>query len=493
METTNFATNRRDLQLFVNHIHGIESSSQQKQALIYLRQRLWNGAALCAGDIAALTLALFVAGAARWLWYGAPMIPSWSWLLVLAWITVAFAAQLLPSWGIGMTEELRRVVLILIAVYAGVAVTLFLQKQGHEVSRFVVLAGFFLSVALVLIFRAVVKKMLAAFNLWGVPTVIYGDAETSERVIQALNENKNFGYIPVGVFNKFHGDETHINNVPVLGSLNETTARAPVAILAIPGLRRENMVELLDGPLSQYRHVMIIPNLFEVQSLWVKTRDVGGILGLEVSRNLLDPVAWLTKLSLEILLVAVTAVFWIPLCLLLALIIWLESRATPFFMQERIGKDGLRFKTCKFRTMVPNAERVLAEKLERDPELNAEWQANFKLKNDPRVTFVGKFLRKTSLDELPQLINVLRGEMSLVGPRPLPAYHHDELNNQTKTLRERVRPGLTGLWQVSGRSDTGTAGMQKWDTYYVRNWSVWLDFVIIARTFKTVVKGSGAY
>jgi lipopolysaccharide/colanic/teichoic acid biosynthesis glycosyltransferase len=143
--------------------------------------------------------------------------------------------------------------------------------------------------------------------------------------------------------------------------------------------------------------------------------------------------------------------------------------------------------------MVPNAENVLAKALKKNPALKAEWETHFKLKKDPRITKVGQFLRKTSLDEIPQLLNVLRGTMSLVGPRPLPAYHFKDLPEQVQFLRDKVQPGITGLWQVSGRSDAGTAGMEKWDPYYVRNWSIWLDIVILARTFKTVCCGSGAY
>ncbi len=109
------------------------------------------------------------------------------------------------------------------------------------------------------------------------------------------------------------------------------------------------------------------------------------------------------------------------------------------------------------------------------------------------MTRVGRFLRKTSLDELPQLVNVLRGEMSLVGPRPLPDYHYRQLRPQIRTLRDRVRPGLTGLWQVSGRSEAGTSGMERWDAYYVRNWSVWLDIVILVRTVRVVIQAKGAY
>jgi lipopolysaccharide/colanic/teichoic acid biosynthesis glycosyltransferase len=143
--------------------------------------------------------------------------------------------------------------------------------------------------------------------------------------------------------------------------------------------------------------------------------------------------------------------------------------------------------------MVPNAERVLEESLKKDESLRAEWEKNFKLKKDPRITRVGRFLRKTSLDEIPQLVNVLDGTMSLVGPRPLPEYHFTELSPQVRSLRNKVRPGITGLWQVSGRSDSGNEGMEKWDPYYVRNWSIWLDVVILFRTFKAVFFASGAY
>jgi lipopolysaccharide/colanic/teichoic acid biosynthesis glycosyltransferase len=146
----------------------------------------------------------------------------------------------------------------------------------------------------------------------------------------------------------------------------------------------------------------------------------------------------------------------------------------------------------KFRTMMPGAEQVLQSKLASDAELKQEWETNFKLKVDPRITRIGRFLRRTSLDELPQLFNVLRGQMSLVGPRPLPRYHHNELSTQVMKLRVRVRPGMTGLWQISGRSDTGNAGIERWDSYYVRNWSVWLDAVILARSVRAVVRGEGA-
>ena len=184
---------------------------------------------------------------------------------------------------------------------------------------------------------------------------------------------------------------------------------------------------------------------------------------------------------------------WLPLLLVLALLVWIEDRANPFFVQPRLGSKGHRFKMIKFRTMRPDAEALLQQKLDAHPELREEWERHYKLKNDPRITRVGRFLRASSLDELPQLINVLRGEMSIVGPRPLPDYHMVKLSESLQSLRSRVRPGLTGLWQVSGRSDAGNEGLERWDTYYVRNWSIWLDLVILIRTLRAVLTGKGAY
>lgn len=143
--------------------------------------------------------------------------------------------------------------------------------------------------------------------------------------------------------------------------------------------------------------------------------------------------------------------------------------------------------------MHKNAEALLQKTLDDDTLLKTEWENNFKLVNDPRITKMGRWLRKSSLDELPQIINVIKADMSLVGPRPLPTYHHGSLSSTTKKLRQKVRPGITGLWQVSGRSSSGNEGIEKWDTYYVRNWSIWLDIVIIIRTIKTVFHGKGAY
>ena len=163
-----------------------------------------------------------------------------------------------------------------------------------------------------------------------------------------------------------------------------------------------------------------------------------------------------------------------------------------FYSQNRIGKDGKPFRCFKFRSMVTDADKRLKELLDTDPEFKAEWEATFKSTRDPRITKIGKFLRKTSLDELPQLFNVIKGEMSLVGPRPVPHY---EILKYGRTSRHYVamRPGMTGLWQISGRNDVSYNTRVAMDRYYAYNRSTMMDLAIMFGTIRVVVFGTGAY
>lgn len=442
----------------------------------------------------ALMLSLLAGGAIRTVLKGDPMLASWMAYLLGAWVIGAYVAKLLPGWGLGPVEELRRTFFLLLAVFSGTTAMLFWGKAAAATSRFTLTLGFLLSVVFVPLVRVEVKRALLKRNAWGIPAAIYGLPESVRQVVQALQTERGLGYLPHGVFlEKGETEIRQIEGLDVLGTSDQYTSFAPVALLASYGLSPQRVSELLDGPLANYRRVVLIPDITESPTLWVRPRDLMGLLGIEIPCNLLDPLARFLKRSLDLVIVLVLAPIWILLSLLISLAIWLEDRGNPIFKQERIGTGGKTFFAFKFRTMHPQAERILQEQLEKDPELRAEWQANFKLKNDPRITRVGRFLRCTSLDELPQFINVLRGEMSLVGPRPLPRYHHVALPERARLLRERVRPGITGLWQVSGRSEAGHAAMPKWDTYYVRNWSIWLDIVILVRTIRAVLTRQGAY
>lgn len=195
---------------------------------------------------------------------------------------------------------------------------------------------------------------------------------------------------------------------------------------------------------------------------------------------------------MDVLTAGALAVAALPLIVLIAILVKATSRGPLLFSHTRIGRSGRTFKVWKFRTMRADADEFLRRYLDAHPERAAEWQQNHKLKNDPRVTVVGRWLRRTSLDELPQVWNVLRGDMSMVGPRPIVAEEAPKYG-PSFVLYSQVRPGLTGLWQVSGRNDINYGRRVELDTEYIRNWSPTTDWLILFRTFGAVLKGRGAY
>ena len=483
------------------HIHLSAADSggvAREKAAVSIRWRMvTNGLALGAGDVLAFAGSVLVAEATdHWAFGGIYNIPFWAPRLVLLWFFGATLLRLLPGWGLGPVEELRRVTTLLAAVYGalsvlalyGNAVAVLYSPASHtgrmeDIQVGVCLgAAFLTSVVTVPLMRTWMRRALIEAGLWGIPAVVFGVGPAHDTVMRLLESESGMGYTPV-----LRGDTSGLESTPA------RSAPQAVAVLAVEGMDRAHVTRLLEGPLSAYRTVIVVPDLLTSPSLWVRPRDLNGVLGLEITRNLLSFRARFTKRASDIALVLAAAPVWVPVCLVVAGLIWLEDRSAPLFTQERIGLNGDQFGTLKFRTMRPDAEALLQRRLASDPELRAEWEAHYKLRDDPRITRVGRLLRGLSLDELPQLINVLRGDMSLVGPRPLPEYHHSTLSPHAQMVRERVRPGITGLWQVSGRSDIGNAGMELWDPYYVRNWSLWLDAVILVRTARAVLARSGAY
>lgn len=200
---------------------------------------------------------------------------------------------------------------------------------------------------------------------------------------------------------------------------------------------------------------------------------------------------FLAKRISDIVLSIVFLILFSPLLLVCAIMIRRSGRGI-FYSDRRVGRDGKVFYCHKFRTMIPNANKMLADLLQQNPELRREWEKGFKLKKDPRVTAIGHFLRKTSLDELPQLFNVLKGEMSLVGPRPM---FEEEQERWGAAIRYyySTRPGMTGVWQIYGRSDTSYETRIRLNVDYVRNWTFWRDIVILVMTPRVFFDKSGAY
>ena len=285
--------------------------------------------------------------------------------------------------------------------------------------------------------------------------------------------------------------------MPILGGFESAPLYAKRlgvhhAIIAVPGIVGPRLIRLLDSHANVFRRVYVMPGLNEFSSFGIETRDICNSVSLELRRSLLDPANQFVKRIIDQSLSFLLMALLLPVMLLITLIIRLESPGSALFFHRRLGHGGRQFRMWKFRSMRPDGNRILEEYLRVHPEERAEWQEKRKLRNDPRVTRVGRILRRTSLDELPQLWNVLRGDMSLVGPRPIVA---DEAAKYSEwfDLYCRVVPGLTGLWQVSGRSDTNYQERVDLDSYYVRNWSPWFDIYLLACTVRVVLQGEGAY
>jgi Undecaprenyl-phosphate galactose phosphotransferase WbaP len=334
-------------------------------------------------------------------------------------------------------------------------------------------------------------------GLWGKPVVILGTGEPGAQVLKALRREWQLGFKPLAVFdNRVAPAGGTLEGVPYGGTFTDAIAFArargvDTAIFAMPSTRREHLAKFVELAGRSFRHVVVIPNLDGITNSGVVARDLGGTFGVEIKYNLLDPWAQRSKRALDVVATLVGGVFILPLLCMLALLVWIESRGPIFYADKRMGRDGQLFSCLKFRTMVPDAEGVLQRILAEDEAAREEYHKYHKLRSDPRVTRVGRFLRKTSLDELPQIWNVLRGEMSLVGPRPyLPRESTDIGTLQSEILR--VTPGITGPWQVAGRNHTSFSERVRMDAFYVRDWSGWLDLVLLARTVRCLLSSRGA-
>jgi Undecaprenyl-phosphate galactose phosphotransferase WbaP len=346
--------------------------------------------------------------------------------------------------------------------------------------------------------RHFVKWELAKIGLWGKPVVILSYKGTAADVTDRLKRNWELGYNPVAVFG-YHLEATElspesIDDEHALANAVDLARQHAVdtALFAMPHTRREQLAELVSFASLHFRRVFVVPNLDGIANSAAMARDLGGTCALEIEYNLLNPWALRAKRVADLAVTLIGGILVLPLFVVLALLVYLES-GTPIFHRDwRMGKEDELFSCIKFRTMVSDAEDLLQEMLEEDPELRKEYSKYHKLRDDPRVTRIGRLLRKTSLDELPQLWNVLRGEMSLVGPRPYLPRESEEIGiTQSEILR--VPPGITGPWQVSGRNHAFFSERVQMDGRYVRDWSMWLDIVLLIRTVKTLLFDRAAY
>jgi Undecaprenyl-phosphate galactose phosphotransferase WbaP len=417
---------------------------------------------------------------------------------LVLWVGLRALLGLYPGYGLGPVEELRRQTFAVLAALSITLVSAFASQVGGSLSRILIFTWFLGLLLLAPILRYLVKWAMMRAGLWCKPVMVLGAQEAGARMLKILQREWQLGFKPIGVFDTRQAPaEGSLEGIPYGGTLTDAVALArehgvDTIIFAMPHTRRAHLAQFVSLASNTFRHVVLIPNLEGITNSAVVARDLGGTFGVEIKYNLLNRWAQWSKRVLDLGATMAGGVLILPLILMLSLLVWLESRGPIFYRDQRMGRDGRLFSCVKFRTMVPNSEALLQRLLKENDEMKDEYLKYHKLCNDPRVTRVGRFLRKTSLDELPQLWNVLRGEMSLVGPRPyLPRESKDIGATQGEILR--VTPGITGPWQVAGRNHTSFIERVQIDAYYVRDWSIWLDLVLLARTVRCLLLNRDAY
>lgn len=459
---------------------------------------------LCAGDSFALLLAGLSAYA---LWALPARGQSLSLYLevvpVIAVFLVGYAqAGLYPGFGVGPVETLRRLSYATTFGFLVLAAFSFALKLPPLYSRVTFTMALAFSLVLVPGVRAVVLRWARRWSWWAEPVVVIGTGERAARVIRSIHHARHFGYRPVAALAfSATGEtppETDVEGVPVVGGLDRASSLAAegirVALLesrrADPGRDRP----MIDRLQRDFRHVVLVREYDDLPVEGLQVRNLGRLVGIEYTNNLLRKGNQAIKRALDLALAVIALVIAAPVILAAAALVRLLDGGPAFFVQDRAGLDGRRIAVPKIRTMRRDAEKRLEEHLSASPELRREWDDHFKLRTDPRlIPVIGPFFRRFSIDELPQLWTVLRGDMSLVGPRPFPDYHLEHFPAAFLELRLRVRPGITGLWQVTIRSAGSTTEQESYDSYYIRNWSVWLDLYVLSRTIAAVASGRGAY
>jgi Undecaprenyl-phosphate galactose phosphotransferase WbaP len=462
--------------------------------------RLARVAVLAVGDL----VALFGSGALAYLAWARPVrgqaAEMYINLVPLLGLFLAgyLVADLYPGFGIGPVEALRRCSYVTGFGFLVLASISFAIKLPHMYSRLTFGIAFLLGLVLVPAVRSLVLTVVRRFAWWQEPVVVVGSPEEALETLQSLAGVDQRDFRAVAVLDPDVRPVERgalVGGVPLVSGLASAARLADqgvqVAVLALDVFPSEEILDLVQ---RHFYRVVSFSDYDHLPAEVTQVRNLGGLLTLEYTSNLLLPHNRMLKRSLDVLASAVGLVLALPVIGVSALLVRLTSRGGSFYSQERAGLDGGSVAVFKIRTMCVDAEQRLEAHLDRHPELREEWERSFKLRDDPRlVPLFGRVLRRFSLDELPQLWNVLKGDMSLVGPRPLPEYHLSSFPDEFREMRQRMRPGITGLWQVTVRSEGGVEDQQSFDTYYLRNWSVWLDIFVLGRTLGAVLSGRGAY
>jgi len=410
--------------------------------------------------------------------------------LVLAY----WPAGLYPGTGLHPVLELRQLTKVNAIAFLAAAAAGFFSAGPRGSGAFFCLA-WLASLPLVPFSRIFVRKLCARRAWWGYPALIISSGGTAATVARVLLKSPHSGLRPAAVVDLAGEPSRRTEGLPVLAAaevaqfVRDNGIRH--AIAWVPDLSRDEVARVLEYFSARMPHLVLVSNLGELPTLWSASRSCGALNGMELRNGLMLALPRLVKRAMDVAVTSVALALASPLLAVIALLIKLTSRGPVFYGHKRIGLQGRTFKAWKFRSMYPNGDEILKAHLASNSDAREEWARDQKLRDDPRVTRAGRVLRRLSLDELPQLWNVLTGDMSLVGPRPIVTAEVEKYG-KVFPLVKGVTPGITGLWQVSGRNNTTYEQRVRLDQYYVRNWSPWLDVYILAKTVSVVITRGGA-
>ena len=408
------------------------------------------------------------------------------------WIRLRHYTYRKPFW-FELKEILRTLVIFFVIELAIIAFS------KLYVSRTLWMLTWSWAVFLVPLVRVSLKKLLLKLNLYQKDTIIIGSGRNAKDVYRALADESYLGFSLCYFVLSDTIPEDGMGEIKVIDAKNKDI----ISLLQLDTKTVQFILALDDEilldswlrylALNKCRSVSVIPNirgipLYGTDMSFLFSHEM---LLLRVNNNLAKRSSRILKRTMDIVGSLAIITLLSPVLLYLYFSVKKDG-GNAIYGHPRIGRNGKTFKCLKFRSMVMNSKEVLDELLRTDPEARAEWEKDFKLKNDPRITKIGAFIRKTSLDELPQLFNVLKGEMSLVGPRPIVAEELDRYQDDVEYYL-MAKPGMTGLWQVSGRNDVDYSTRVYFDSWYVKNWSLWNDIAILFKTVNVVLKRDGAY
>jgi Undecaprenyl-phosphate galactose phosphotransferase WbaP len=349
----------------------------------------------------------------------------------------------------------------------------------------------------ILIVREGTRKVFSGRVWRGISAVVYINDADGAFIIDRLVAHPEFGYKPVLIVNFGSAEINDYHGIPVRAFSDEVhnTVHAlgiKCAIILCGESKSKHFRPMVQEIRARYKHTILVPEPKSILTQSLSMRDFGGIIGFATINNHSKKLNILIKRMIDILLIIIALPLIAFVSVIIALGVKITSRGPVLYGHPRYGKNRRLFKAWKFRTMVTDADKKLEELFLNNPRLREEWERETKLKDDPRITRFGKFLRRTSMDELPQLWNIFIGEMSLIGPRPVTTPEIEKYGELAHYVLS-IKPGLSGMWQISGRSNTSYEERMLLDSYYIQNWSIWLDLWILIKTVGVVLWGKGAY